>query len=630
MTLISSRPDHDIVDYMRMLERRLARLERGTQGSSGGDDPTVITSLAITGLSLSTQTIIAADDYYRVMMRYSWNAIPDDPSEYNKDPLDGYLTSWSLNGTNYTAELFTTNTFVDVGPFTQGQSVTFRVRGRTKKGTLGNYATITNSTTTDATAPFQPSTPVVTPYLGQLEIAWNGLDVSANQPPTDFRFVEVHLSTTGPTFTPTVATLIGTILRGGGSWIATDLTYGTTYYSRLVAVDTVGNRSPSSTAGSAIPEQLVNADMGPNSIATANIQNLAVNNAKIADLAVGKLTAGTLTANITVSARIMTASTGARAEMNVNGFQAFNSGGGQTFDVAGATGSVTITGTLRTGFPGGGTPYITMQDSGDQTSILFNNAAGTSYAFINSPADGGGKATVQLATDIFTYDTHASRHRLNLRNGLGIDLYTTKTSDLSQIGYGMFIDHNLVDINRRSNTGALLGYRLILGEDQASLTRQSAAGGDTGGKLILTDTEFFLYRVGAGVQNGGQVFSDTTRLYLSAIASGTTNARLILNDDGEWALMGFLQDNMSIGATNTNLLIVGNSLAGLGAAQTWTINYGPTMVTRPGIVYSLQQGTASNATTPAHKLTNCTTTGFTVWSTINQNTNILYWAYRTN
>jgi hypothetical protein len=585
----NSSGETDLIDYMRMLERRLARLERGVQGSTGGDDPVVIASLAVTGLALTTQTSIGADDFYRVMLRYSWSAIPDDPSEYNKDPLDGYLTSWTIDGTHWTADLFTTDTFVDVGPFTQGQSVTFRVRARTRKGTIGAYSTINNTTTTDSTAPFQPSTPTVTPYLGQLAIDWNGQDVSAGQPPTDFRFCEVHLSTTGATFTPTVATLVGTILRGGGTWVATDLTYGSTYFARLVAVDTVGNRSPASTAGSGIPELLVNADVGANAIATANIQNLAVNNAKISDLSVGKLTVGTLTANMTVGARIMTAASGARVEMNINGIQAFNSGGGQTVDIASATGAATFTGKFQTGFPGGGSPYLDMVDGGDRTTITMYNAAGTNNAFINSPQDGSSVSMLGLNTGTFTYATTPSVtgiHRLFMANASGILLETNKTT----------------------GGGGLVGGRLLLNANGGTLSCYNGTG---------------------NVQDGGQVDCGQTTARLRVTNTGTEAAVLYVDDTSRVYIVGQFSDNASNSNAPADCIIAGNSLAGLGAAQTWTITYGATSTTRPGVVYAYQQGTASNATTPAHKLTNATTTNFTVWATISQNANLLYWAFRT-
>jgi hypothetical protein len=584
MSYTNSLGQPDLVDYMRMIERRLARLERGVQGSSGGDDPAVILALTISGLALSTQTVIAADDFYRVMMRYSWSAIPDDPSEYNKDGLDGYLTSWSINGVNYSPEQFTDDTSIDVGPFTQGQSVTFRVRARTRKGTLGPYTSRTDSTTTDATAPFQPSTPVVSPYLGQLAIDWNGLDVSAGQPPTDFRFVEVHLSTSGPTFTPTVSTLVGTILRGGGTWVATDLTYATTYYARLVAVDTVGNRSPASTAGSAIPELLVNADVGPNAIATANIQNLAVNNAKISDLSVGKLTVGTLTANMTVSARIMTAATGARVELNTAGLQAFNSGGGQTVDIASTTGAVTITGKFQTAFPGSGTPYLDMTDSGDRTTINMYNAAGTNGAFINSPQDVNNVSMLGLNTGSFTYGSSpstTSRHRLFLANASGIFLESYKATG-----------------------GTCVGGRLYLGPTSGYLQAYNGTG---------------------NVQNGGVLYFDQGTIKLGVTNTGTTSAEIALfEDDSIWVTGRWSGDN-SIGGDSALFVGLWNA-----AGTTYGFSYGVTMTTRPLVLFSIQRTTTTTTGLQGH-VSAFSTTGFDITTTDTGGTlvkNISYWCFR--
>lgn len=60
------------------------------------------------------------------------------------------------------------------------------------------------------------------------------------------------------------------------------------------------------------------------SINRAKIRFLAVDDARIANVGVGKLVAGELWADITVSSRIMTSKTGQRAEMNRDGFFGFN------------------------------------------------------------------------------------------------------------------------------------------------------------------------------------------------------------------------------------------------------------------------------------------------------------------
>lgn len=87
-------------------------------------------------------------------------------------------------------------------------------------------------------------------------------------------------------------------------------------------------------------------------ITTAKIANLAVNDAQIGSVAAGKITVGSLIADVTIGARIKTANTGARVELNTAGLQAFNSGGTQTVDIAAATGNVTIQGQLQSGSSG--------------------------------------------------------------------------------------------------------------------------------------------------------------------------------------------------------------------------------------------------------------------------------------
>jgi hypothetical protein len=87
-------------------------------------------------------------------------------------------------------------------------------------------------------------------------------------------------------------------------------------------------------------------------ITNAKIANLAVNDAKIASLSVGKLTTGTLGADIVVGARIKTADTGARVELNSTGVSAYNSGGTRTFYADASTGNISIIGEFASGNTG--------------------------------------------------------------------------------------------------------------------------------------------------------------------------------------------------------------------------------------------------------------------------------------
>lgn len=120
---------------------------------------------------------------------------------------------------------------------------------------------------------------------------------------------------------------------------------------------------------------ITTAKIGDLQVVNAKIANLAVDNAKIANLAVGKLTTGALIADVTLSARIATAMTGARAEMNSTGFLAYNgTDASPTFQVMGSNGTVTIMGVYRTAFAG---QRIEMGTDSDKSSfIMYSGVTG--------------------------------------------------------------------------------------------------------------------------------------------------------------------------------------------------------------------------------------------------------------
>lgn len=116
----------------------------------------------------------------------------------------------------------------------------------------------------DVTAPNEPSTPSVSTWLGSVVIGWNGLDSGGAAPPVDFDRVEVHLSTSSG-FTPSASTRVDTMRRGGTVTIS-NLTYGVTYYARLVAYDMSGNASAASAQSSGVARPAISDDLGPGSV----------------------------------------------------------------------------------------------------------------------------------------------------------------------------------------------------------------------------------------------------------------------------------------------------------------------------------------------------------------------------
>lgn len=180
-------------------------------------------------------------------------------------------------------------------------SSNYAVQFRTRSGgTVSDWSPTLNFTTiNDTTAPPVPSTPVVTPYLGQLKVAWDGTGASAEPMPNDFSHVEVHVSTTNG-FTPSGSTRY-TTLRRGGEAIVSGLTYGTTYYVKLLSQDVVGNQSTASAQASGVPTRVSGIDVAALAIATTHLGDGAVTAAKIQDATITSAKIGTaqiLNANI--------------------------------------------------------------------------------------------------------------------------------------------------------------------------------------------------------------------------------------------------------------------------------------------------------------------------------------------
>lgn len=247
-------------------------------------------------------------------------------------PVD-QLISWMLAAK-------TNDTFTNFSAVRPGAQIQVRVGASDAIGNFSGWSSIVNHTTaSDNTAPPTPSTPVVTALLSALRIEWNGLGSLGEAMPADFKYVEVHVSTVS-NFTPSSSTLWDTI--GSAAALGyTKGTYGTTYFVRLVGVDTSGNRTSPSAQASGAPRQILAPDYAALSIGTAAIN----------DLDVGKLTSGSLSAAVILSGSIATASSGARFGMNSSEFFAFNSGGTKTVSITNA-GAASLLGEIKTAASG--------------------------------------------------------------------------------------------------------------------------------------------------------------------------------------------------------------------------------------------------------------------------------------
>lgn len=275
---------------------------------------------------LFNQNGTALTDLARYVVRWRY-ADPD------MSPIS-LLLSWStLTGTS-------DDTFANFSAVRPGVWIDVQVGGVDVAGNFSGWsATVAHLTANDTNAPPTPPAPVATAFIGTIKWEWNGLGALGETMPSDFSHAEFHVSTVN-NFTESAATLYDT-LAGPGAVAQTNAAYGTTYYGRLVLVDTSGNKSTHSAIASTQARQILNPD----------VANLSIGSAQIIDLDVGKVTAGTISSPWIIGSSVQTSTSGARFGFNASEFFAWNAGGTKTVSITNA-GAVSILGEIKTAVSG--------------------------------------------------------------------------------------------------------------------------------------------------------------------------------------------------------------------------------------------------------------------------------------
>ncbi len=396
-----------ITDRDVALQRQINKLKSGAT-VPGVSDPTLSDDLAPatpTGVTASSIAYKDGMDTYATLI-VSWQAVTTNVDGSAATDIAGYRVRWilanDLSG-GWVLAADTPETSVSFGGVAAGAEVFVQVAAYDRDGNQSAWSpSYAIETETDTTAPPAPSAPLVHNQMGLLMATWDGLDEDGAPMPADFRFVEVHVSIESD-FDPDETTLYDR-LHGPGTMPITRPDgvseagwYGVTRYVKLVAVDWTSptpNRSEPSAQGSGTPARVLEPDIFDGAVGTAKladlavssakIQLLAVNNAHIQDLNVGKLTAGTFTAALTLSGIFRTGTTGARGEWDSTSFRMYNSAGVQTIGLV--PGGVSfITGEFRTALsgqrmvmnPGGSVPdeiRVYPSASGDYARIMARTA----------------------------------------------------------------------------------------------------------------------------------------------------------------------------------------------------------------------------------------------------------------
>ncbi|MFB4265295.1 hypothetical protein [Nonomuraea sp. GTA35] len=423
---------------------------------------------------------------------------------------------------------------LDLSP---GVDYDFQIRAVDLAGNQGAWsATETATANPDTIAPSTPAPPVVAGSRLAIQIVHTLGKASGGtyNLELDLDHLEVHVGAASG-FTPDSTTLKGKVSAHAGMIAAQIPAIGTveveettTRYVKVIAVDQAGNRSSPSTAATA----------------TA----LLIDSAHISDLTASKITAGTLSADIIVGARIKTADTGQRVELNTSGLQAYNNAGtllaslqtNGVFFLRSATSGARLDFSNVSGiqlYDAGGTRTVWLDLDG---SFELRSAAsgartvldGTGFRAFNS----GGVETVSiLSTGAFTIRSASSGARIEL-DGSGLRAYdsgSNQTVSIDSSGtvaiVGDFKSGTTtgprVEIDRRLTGTQAPRIRLITPSGQTTQIQSSDA---SGGPLV--DISNF-DGCGLGLWRGGTVLQNlngTLNLIGSPVQiNGTTKTFVI-------------------------------------------------------------------------------------------------------
>ncbi|MER5750614.1 fibronectin type III domain-containing protein [Streptomyces sp. NPDC002088] len=455
----------------------------------------------------------------------------------------------------------TTAQLQDLSP---GVGYDIQIRAVDKTGNTGAWSpTTTFVASSDNLPPSTPAAPSVaasriavqvTHTLGKSSGGTYNLE-------SDLHHLEIHVSYE-PGFTPSETTLKAKVSATAGMIQAQIPVVATVQieetsarYVRVVAVDQTGNKS------------------GPSDAASSTA--LLIDDAHISDLTVSKVTAGTINADWIVGARIKTADTGPRVELNSAGMQAYDAAGTQTVNIAAADGSVSIIGQLKSGTAG---KRIEINPTGAfLPEIRWYANTGTDFGYINAFSTG---TDISLGMNSSAYD-----------NGSGTQVIS------------------------RAFLTTTAGARL----EVVNAGTQAVNGGFVYG---LTGSMMAGYTVGSA--EGGGFYADATHGKVGWNRNDATNGNYLdftsgrTRHLGRWANYTSVDSNEGIFTGTVTVTTVTSA----------SFTYGPTMDTSMVPIITMRATNFGTATPTVYGVSASTTTGFTVAWNNSQTMNVSFWCYR--
>jgi len=158
-------------------------------------------------------------------------------------------------------------------------------------------------------------------------------------------------------------------------------------------------------------------------------------------LTAGKITAGTINADVLVAGQVATGTSGQRSGINSLGLFAYDAAGTKTVDINGVTNL--ITGTMQSALTG---RRIVTGASGSTGEITFYPASGTATSYLRSITETAGVEAVQLGLVSGQASDSALWNRLNINSDEWTNLRSNKI-DLNYLNGGVFVVRQLSSRN---------------------------------------------------------------------------------------------------------------------------------------------------------------------------------------
>lgn len=279
--------DNIFQEKINRLNGKLNALQNGVviQGKS---DPTPVQTIKFppqvpTGLGVGSSIYQDNQGHTFAQASITWAPVTQDTNGDPETELAYYAVQYRLNPSgawSAAREVQAGTTAAFESPFQPGVRYDFQVSAVDNQGNSSGWSpTVTALMSSDTIAPNAPSTPIVSSRLGQLSVVWDGLDSGGQPMPVDFDHANVYVSAAGAGFTPSPATLFGTMRTGQSLQIPGSLlTYNTQYWVKLIAVDQSGNIGPASASGTATLVQVVYTDVGTGQVGLSNVSFSDVGN----------------------------------------------------------------------------------------------------------------------------------------------------------------------------------------------------------------------------------------------------------------------------------------------------------------------------------------------------------------